>query len=182
MWSHSPHHTYASCGKILDLSTSFIWRYLKILPTWRNIRFLHIYHAKNLKFLHMTNFSPHIQLVILVTNIRYAWLILTLQDGDDDLLHIYHAKKSEISPHDKLFSTCLAGDTSSTVKKMRKFYATKNFLTNQFSALAFTFTFLSTFSFNLKTISSNFSSTKLHTALSTWSYTLDILAIYRDYL
>ena len=79
MWSHSPHHTYASCGEILDLSTSFIWRYLKILPMWRNIRFL----------------------------------------------HIYHAKKSEISPHDKFFSTCLAGDTSSTVKKMRKFYATK---------------------------------------------------------
>ena len=136
MWSHSPHHTYARGGEILDLSTSFIWRYLKILPMWRNIRFL----------------------------------------------HIYHAKKSEISPHDKFFSTCLAGDTSSTVKKMRKFYATKNFLTNQFSALAFTFTFLSTFSFNLKTISSNLSSTKLHTALSTWSYTLDILAIYRDYL
>ena len=94
----------------------------------------------------------------------------------------HHAKKSEISPPDKFFSTCLAGDTSSTIKKMRKFYATKNFLTNQFSALAFTFTFLSTFSFNLKTISSNLSSTKLHTALSTWSYTLDILAIYRDYL
>ena len=136
MWGHSPHHTYASCGEILDLSTSFIWRYLRMLPMWRNIRFL----------------------------------------------HIYHAKKSEISPHDKFFSTCLAGDTSSTIKKMRKFYATKNFLTNQFSALAFTFTFLSTFSFNLKTTSSNLSSTKLHTALSTWSYTLDILAIYRDYL
>ena len=97
-------------------------------------------------------------------------------------LHISHAQKFEISPHDKFVSTCLAGDTSSTVKKMRKFYATKNFLANQFSALAFTFTFLSTFSFNLKTISSNLSSTKLHTALSTWSYTLDILAIYRDYL
>ena len=26
-------------------------------------------------------------------------------------LNIYHAKKSEISPHDKFFSTCLAGDT-----------------------------------------------------------------------
>ena len=82
MWSHSPHHTYARCGEILDLSTSFIWRYLKILPMWRYIRFL----------------------------------------------HIYHAKKSEISPPDKFFSTYLAGDTSSTIKKMRKFYATKKFL------------------------------------------------------
>ena len=42
-----------------------------------------------------------------------------------------------MSPHDKFFFTCLAGDTSSTVKKIRKFYATKNFLTNQFSALAY---------------------------------------------
>ena len=127
-----------------------------ICQMWRNFRFIHIFHMaifENTPHVETYQISPH-----------------------------YHAKKSEISLHDKFFSTCLAGDTSSTVKRMRKFYATKNFLTNQFSALAFTFTFLSTFSFNLKTISSNLSSTKLHTALSTWSYTLDILAIYRDYL
>ena len=120
---------------------------------WRNFKFLHICHVEKFEI------TPHV-----------------------DKFQISRAYKSEISPHDKFFSTCLAGDTSSTVKKMRKFYATKNFLTNQFSALAFTFTFLSTFSFNLKTKSSNLSSTKLHTALSTWSYTLNILAIYRDYL
>ena len=138
----------------LSLSLSFFTSYT--CQMWRNFRFLHICHVENLKSLHKWR------------NFRF--------------LHICDAYKSETSPHDKFFSTCLAGDTSSTVKKMRKFYATKNFLTNQFSALAFTFTFLSTFSFNLKTISSNFSSTKLHTALSTWSYTLNILAIYRDYL
>ena len=61
MWSHSPHHTYASCGEILDLSTSFIWRYLKILPMWRNIRFLHIYHAKKSEiFPHDKFFSTHL--------------------------------------------------------------------------------------------------------------------------
>ena len=43
---------YSECGEISDFSTSV----------------MHI----NLKFLHMTNFSPHISLVILVTNIRYA--------------------------------------------------------------------------------------------------------------
>ena len=124
-----------------------------ICQMWRNFRFIHIFHMGILEN------SPHV-----------------------DQISPHHAKKSEISRPNKFFYTCLASDTSSIVKKMRKFYATKNFLTNQFSALAFTFTFLSTFSFNLKTISSNLSSTKLHTALSTWSYTLDILAIYRDYL
>ena len=126
-----------------------------VCQMWRNFRFIHIFHMA------IFENTPHVE--------KYQ-------------ISPHHAKKSEISPPDKFFSTCLAGDTSSTVKKMRKFYATKKFLTNQFSALAFTFTFLSTFSFNLKTISSNLSSTKLHTALSTWSYTLDILAIYRDYL
>ena len=71
MWSHSPHHTYARCGEILDLSTSFIWRYLKILPMWRNIRFLHI-TQRNLKFLHMANFFFTNMLVALETNIRYG--------------------------------------------------------------------------------------------------------------
>ena len=47
MWRHSPHHTHARCGQISDFST-FITQ-----------------------FLHMTNFSPHTSLVILVTNIRY---------------------------------------------------------------------------------------------------------------
>ena len=45
---------YSTCGEISDFST-FV---------------MHI----NLKFLYMTNFSPHIYLVILVTNIRYEWL------------------------------------------------------------------------------------------------------------
>ena len=126
-----------------------------ICQLWRNFRFIHIFRMA------IFENTPHVE--------KYQ-------------ISPHHAKKSEISPPDNFFSTCLAGDTSSTVKKMRKFYATKNFLTNQFSALAFTFTFLLTFSFNLKTIFSNLSSTKLHTALSTWSYTLDILAIYRDYL
>ena len=126
-----------------------------ICQRWRNFRFISIFHMA------IFENTPHVE--------KYQ-------------ISPHHAKKSEISPPDKFFSTCLAGDTSSTVKKMRKFYATKKNPHRPIFSISFTFTFLSTFSFNLKTISSNLSSTKLHTALSTWSYTLDILAIYRDYL
>ena len=48
---------YSECGEISDFSTSV----------------MHI----NLKFLHMTNFSPHISFVIFATNMRY-------DDGYDD--------------------------------------------------------------------------------------------------
>ena len=51
MWRHSPHHTHARCGEISDLSTFITHR--------------------NLKFLHMTIFSPHVWQVVHVTNMRY---------------------------------------------------------------------------------------------------------------
>ena len=60
----SPHlsceeiRNYSTYGETSDFATSLV----------------HI----NLKFLHMTNFSPHISLVILVTNIRYVVAMLIL--------------------------------------------------------------------------------------------------------
>ena len=47
-----------------------MWRNLKLLYMWRNFRFCHISHI-NLKFFHMTNFSPQISFVIFATNMRY---------------------------------------------------------------------------------------------------------------
>ena len=85
--------THARCGETSDFSTSVMWRNLKLLNMWRNVRFLHISTMwRNLKLLHMLrnfrflhichaykfeisphdNFSPHISYVIYVTNMRYV--------------------------------------------------------------------------------------------------------------
>ena len=85
MLRHSPHHTHARCGETSNFSTSVMWRNLKLLNMWRNVRFLHISTMwRNLKLLHMWR------------NFRF--------------LHICHAYKFEISPHDKFFSTYLICD------------------------------------------------------------------------
>ena len=85
MLRHSPHHTHARCGETSDFSTSVMWRNLKLLNMWRNVRFLHISTMwRNLKLLHMWR------------NFRF--------------LHICHAYKFKISSHDKFFSTSLICD------------------------------------------------------------------------
>ena len=58
-----------------------MWRNLKLLQIWINFRFLHICHVFNLKFLHMTNSSPHISFVIFVTNMRYGQFASHWLDG-----------------------------------------------------------------------------------------------------
>ena len=71
--------------------TSVMWRNKKFLHNCQDFRILHICHVKkseiplhvsdfstfamygNLKFLHMTDFSPHVSHVDFVTNMRYGY-------------------------------------------------------------------------------------------------------------
>ena len=71
--------------------TSVMWRNNKFLHNCQDFTILHICHVKkseiplhfsdfspfamyrNLKFLHMTDFSPHVSHVNYVTNMRYVW-------------------------------------------------------------------------------------------------------------
>ena len=80
--------------EISDFSTPVMWRNLKSLHMWINLRFLHIYHVKlihmwrNLRFLHICHvlkfemsphdifFSPRAPPVVSVTNIRYVLVLI----------------------------------------------------------------------------------------------------------
>ena len=79
-----PHRTHARCGETPDFSTSVMWRSWNYSTCGEMSDFSTSVMCRNLKLLHMWR------------NFRF--------------LHICHAYKSEISPHDKFFSTYLICD------------------------------------------------------------------------
>ena len=48
-------HTHATCGEMLGIYTSVMWRNMKLLHMWRNVRFIHICPVK--KF----GITPHVE-------------------------------------------------------------------------------------------------------------------------
>ena len=71
----SPHHRHERCGDFQifpHMSCGEIWHFLTG-QMWRIFRFFHICHVI---FLHMTNFSPQLSLLILATNIRYEYILI----------------------------------------------------------------------------------------------------------
>ena len=70
MYRNSPHHTHARCRETSDISTSIMWRNLKLLNMWRNVRFLHICNVEKYETTpHVKKFqiSPHLSCIIIWT-------------------------------------------------------------------------------------------------------------------